>query len=203
MWVERSAGGRSRQPRSQQASQDAEVTSATMGLGQRFGVGRRGVSHLEPQDSSGQVVMAPGPTQVDSDEELASQLNQSSEAVVAVQADSGARHHGRIAVHASDGISQPRSKRLRLVSMGTPVVAHGQSEVLAAERETCAEPFLSRRVVLVPGSPDGTPRSIQDWSVPCASNRFSVLAEPDDTNLADANGPSRSTTTLDPIAQHG
>ena len=34
-----------------------------------------------------------------------------------------------------------------------------------------------RRVVLVPGSPDDTPRSIQDRS--CASNRFSVLVEPD------------------------
>ena len=67
-------------------------------------------SHPEPQDSDGQVVMAPGPTQVDSNEE--SQLNQSSEAVVAVQADSGARHHGRVAVHASDGALQPRSKRL-------------------------------------------------------------------------------------------
>ena len=84
--VERSAGGRSRQPRSQQAA------SRCHGFGQRFGSSEDEASHPEPQDSDGQVVMAPGPTQVDSNEE--SQLNQSSEAVVAVQTDSGARHHG-------------------------------------------------------------------------------------------------------------
>ena len=39
MRFERSAGGRSRQSRSQQASHDAEVACGTMGLGQRFGVG--------------------------------------------------------------------------------------------------------------------------------------------------------------------
>ena len=51
-----------------------------------------------------------------------------------------------------------------------------QSE-LHADCGTRVEPVPSRRVVLVPGSPDDTPRSIQDRS--CASNRFSVLAESD------------------------
>ena len=51
------------------------------------------------------------------------------------------------------------------------------------------EPVPSRRVVLVPGSPDDTPRSIQDRS--CASNRFSVLAESDaeDGHLQHHVGP--------------
>ena len=72
----------------------------------------------------------------------------------------------------ADDFSQPRLKRLRLVSRGAPV----QSE-LHADCGTRVEPVPSRRVVLVPGSPDDTPRSIQDRS--CASNRFSVLAESD------------------------
>ena len=53
----------------------------------------------------------------------------------------------------------------------------GQSEPHVADWGTRVEPVLSRRVVLVPGSQDDTPRSIQDRS--CASNRFSVLTEPD------------------------
>ena len=97
-------------------------------------------SHLEPQDSDDQVVMAPGPTQVDSEGELASQLDQSSEAVVAVQADSGARHHGRV--------TQIEEIATRL--HGTPVVACGQSEVLASRRaisqsEGCIGPRFTGR----------------------------------------------------------
>ena len=93
-------------------------------------------SHPGPQDSDDLVVMAPGrsmvvSTRVDSDDELASQLNQSSDAV-AVQVDPGARHHGRVAVFASDDdFSQPSLERLRLVSRRTPLVFYGQSEVHA------------------------------------------------------------------------
>ena len=90
----------------------------------------------------------------------------------AVQDDSGARNHGGVPVFADD-FSQPRLKRLRLVSRGAPV----QSE-LHADCGPRVEPVPSRRVVLVPGSPDDTPRSIQDRSC-AASNRFSVLAESD------------------------
>ena len=50
------------------------------------------------------------------------------------------------------------------------------SELHVADCGTRVEPVPSRRVVLVPGSPDDTPRSIQDRS---ASNRFSVLGESD------------------------
>ena len=85
-------------------------------------------------------------------DEFANQLNQSSDAVV--QDDLRARHHGRVAVCASgDDFSQPRLKRLRLVSRRTPVVC-GESEIHVADWETRAEPLLSRRVVLAPGSPN-------------------------------------------------
>ena len=55
------------------------------------------------------------------------------------------------------------------VSAGTQLVSRAE-----------AAPFV-RRVALVPGSPDSTPRSIQDMSR--SNNRFSVLADPDDVNV--------------------
>ena len=120
-------------------------------------------SHSGPHNAD---VTAPGPsmlvsTQVDSNDEFASQF---------AEDDFGSRNHGGVAVFAD--VSQPRLKRLRLVSRGAPV----QSELHVADCATRVEPVPSRRVVLVPGSPDDTPRSIQDRS---ASNRFSVLAESD------------------------
>ena len=121
-------------------------------------------SHSGPHNAD---VTAPGrsmlvSTQVDSNDEFASQF--------AVQDDSGARSHGAVF---ADDFSQPRLKRLRLVSRGAPA----QSKLHVADCGTRVEPVPSRRVVLVPGSPDDTPRCIQDRS--CASNRFSVLAESD------------------------
>ena len=66
-----------------------------------------------------------------------------------------------------------RLKRLRLVS-GTQVSAPTQ----VVSRANAA---FVRRVALVPGSPNSTPRSIQEMSR--SNNRFSVLADPDDVSI--------------------
>ena len=69
-------------------------------------------SHSGPHNAD---VTAPGlsmlvSTQVDCNDEFASQF--------AVQDDSGARNHGGVAVVVDDFSSQPRLKRLRIVSKG-------------------------------------------------------------------------------------
>ena len=80
-------------------------------------------------------------TQVDSNDKFASQF--------AVQDDFGARNHGWFAVFADD-FSQPRLKRLRLVSRWAPV----QSELAVADCGTlgassqskgCLGPRVTRR----------------------------------------------------------
>ena len=77
------------------------------------------------------------------------------------------RNHGRVAVCADD-FSQRRLKR----SSYPGVFQRSPNFML----QIVVEPVPSRRVVLVPGSPDGILRSIQGRS---ASNRFSVLVELD------------------------
>ena len=66
-------------------------------------------------------------TQVDSNDEFSSQF--------AVQDDSGARNHGGVAVFADD-FSEPRLKRLRLLSRRAPA----QSELHVADCGTRVEP---------------------------------------------------------------
>ena len=77
-------------------------------------------------------------TQVDSNDEFASQF--------AVQDDFGARNHGGVAVFADD-FSQPRLKRLRLVSRG-PSCVRSQSKGCFGPRVTRRHSEIHSRQVL-------------------------------------------------------
>ena len=90
---------------------------------------------------------------------------------------------------------RPRLKRLRLVSGTQSPVSAGTQFVSRAS----AAPFV-RRVALIPGSPDSTPRSIQDLSR--CSNRLSVLAEPDDVSFEGGASSGAVQTTVPAFSAH-
>ena len=90
---------------------------------------------------------------------------------------------------------RPRLKRLRLVS-GTQ--SQGPAGTQLVHRVSAA-PFV-RRVALVPGSPDSTPRSIQDLSR--SNNRFSVLADQDDVSFEGGASSGATQTTVPVSAAH-
>ena len=82
----------------------------------------------------------------------------------------------RVASVVRQDFERPCLERLRFVSGTQSPLSVGTQFVSRAS----AAPFV-RTVALVPGSPDSTPRSIQDLSR--SSNRFSVLADQDDVSF--------------------
>ena len=129
------------------------------------------------------------PTQVDPHE------SQDYGSVAVVVPSEGRTSFGRVANVVRQDFERPRLKRLRLVS-GTQSQGSAGTQLI---HRTSAAPLV-RRVALVPGSPDSTPRSIQDLSR--SSNRFSALADLDDFSFEGGASSGAIQTTVPASVAH-